>query len=119
MRLWTLDIAREQAPTDDHFQQYADLTRDAGFDGIGLYLEHRFAYPSMPWVAGQGAVTPEMVARLEAANPDLQIIPFINLLAHVEGFIYTEPGKGWAEERMKGLQACACNADFLAAGRAI
>ena len=113
LRMWTLDLAREQCPTLDHLYQYAALTQDAGYDALGLYLEHRFAYPSTPWAHGQGCVTPEMVRALRSEFPSLQIVPLINLLGHMEGFLYTEEGKRYAEERFAGMQACPCNPEVV------
>ena len=114
LRMWTYDIAREQAPTHDQLRLFCRVTEEAGFDAIGLYLEHRFAYPSAPWAHGEGCVTPEMVGTLQREFPKIQIIPFINLLGHMEGFIYTEYGKRFREELFQGLQACPSKPEFVA-----
>ena len=113
LRMWTLDVAREQCPSLDHLYEYAELTQEAGFDAIGLYLEHRFAYPSTPWSHGKGCVTPEMVKSLCSEFPSLQVVPFINILGHFEGMIYTEEGKRYREELFAGMQACPCNPEFV------
>lgn len=113
LRMWMLDIAREQSPTLDHLRRYLDLTQEAGYNAIGLYLEHRFAYPSTPWAHGKGCVTPEMILTLQDEYRDLQIVPFINLLGHFEGMLYTEHGKQFREETFKGLQACPCAPGFV------
>lgn len=113
LRMWMLDVAREQSPTLDHLRRYLDLTQESGFNAIGLYLEHRFAYPSTPWSHGQGCLTPEMVRQMQEEYPDLQIVPFINLLGHFEGMLYTEYGKRFREETFKGLQACPCHPGFV------
>ncbi|HJP83875.1 MAG TPA: family 20 glycosylhydrolase [Fimbriimonadaceae bacterium] len=113
LRMWMLDIAREQSPTLDQLRRYLDVTVESGYNAIGLYLEHRFAYPSAPWAHGKGCVTPEMVKTLEAEYSDLQIIPFINLLGHFEGMLYTEYGKRFREETFKGLQACPSCPEFV------
>lgn len=112
LSMWMLDIAREQCPTLDHLRRYCRLTLESGYDAIGLYLEHRFAYPSAPWAHGVGCVTPDMVQQLQREFKGLQIVPFINLLGHFEGMLYTEFGKRFAEERLRGLQACASNPEF-------
>lgn len=111
--MWMLDIAREQSPSLDHLRAYCRLSQEAGFDAIGLYLEHRFAYPSAPWAHGCGAVTPQMVRQLQSEFPDLQIVPFINLLGHFEGMIYTEEGKRFREELFQGMQACPSKPEFV------
>ncbi len=113
LKMWTYDLAREQAPTLDHMRRFLDLTREAGFDAIGLYMEHRFAYPSAPWAHGAGCVTPDIVRTLIAEYPDVRIVPFVNLLGHFEGMLYTEDGKRFAEERFLGLQACPSNPEFV------
>lgn len=119
LRMWTYDLAREQAPTLDHLRTFFNVTRAGGYNAIGLYLEHRFAYPSTPWAHGRGCVTPEMIAVLLEEYPDIQIIPFVNLLGHMEGFLYTENGAKYAEERFKGLQADPTNADLVKLAEAI
>lgn len=108
-----LDIAREQSPTLDHLRIYAQLTLDAGYDALGLYLEHRFAYPSTPWSHGVGSVTPDMVKTIRREFPDLRLIPFINLLGHFEGMLYTEKGKEYSEAQFQGMQACPSNPAFI------
>lgn len=113
LKMWMLDVAREQSPTLDHLYQYAMLTQEAGYDSLGLYLEHRFAYRNAPWAQGRGCVTPEMVKSLRAEFPSLKIVPFINLLGHMEGMIYTEEGKKYREEQFAGMQACPCNPSFV------
>src|SRR5690349_17419848 len=97
LRMWTYDLAREQAPTLDNLRILAELSLSAGYNALGLYMEHRFAYPSTPWADGARAVTPEMVRTVQEDFPDLQIIPFLNLLGHMEGFLYTEKGRALAE----------------------
>jgi hypothetical protein len=117
--MWTYDLAREQAPTLDHLRTFFNVTRAGGYNAIGLYLEHRFAYPSTPWAHGTGCMTPEMIAVLLEEYPEIQIIPFVNLLGHMEGFLYTENGAKYAEERFKGLQADPTNADLVRLAEAI
>ncbi|MBI5706182.1 MAG: family 20 glycosylhydrolase [Armatimonadetes bacterium] len=113
LRMWMLDIAREQSPTLDHLRRYLDLTREAGYNAIGLYFEHRFAYGSTPWSHGKGCVTPEMIRTLVAEYPDIQIVPFLNLLGHLEGMIYTEEGKRYRESLFEGMQACPSCPEFM------
>lgn len=105
-KMWTYDLAREQAPSLEHLRRICQLTVDSGFNALGLYLEHRYAYPSTPWAHGTGALTPDLAAQIVEEFPQIQIIPFVNVLGHMEGFLYTERGKRFAEARFKGLQAC-------------
>lgn len=113
LRMWTYDLAREQSPSLDNLRSLFELTLASGYNAIGLYMEHRFAYPSTPWSHGTGAVTPEMVRTLQEEFPELQVIPFLNLLGHMEGMIYTEYGRRFAEERFRGMQACPSNPDTV------
>lgn len=101
-----VDLAREQSPTLDHLYQFAATAQNAGYDSLGLYLEHRFAFECTPWSHGKGAVTPSQVRSLQAEFPSLQIVPFINLLGHFEGFFNCEEGRQFREEIFSGLQAC-------------
>lgn len=111
--MWTYDLAREQCPTFEHLRRMCDLSLESGYNALGLYLEHRFAFECTPWAHGIGALTPEVAIKLQDAYPDLQIVPFINVLSHFEGFINTEFGKRYAEEVFKGLQACPSDPQFV------
>lgn len=111
--MWMLDVAREQHLSYEHLATFARLSLEAGYDAMGLYLEHRFAYPSVPWVHGNDCITPEMIAQLRRDFPALRLIPFINLLGHFEGFLYTEGGAQFREAPLEGLQACPSNPDFI------
>lgn len=111
--MWTYDLAREQSPSLDVLRNLCRLSLEGGYNAFGLYMEHRFAYPSAPWAAGKGAVTPDMVVTLIGEFPELQIIPFVNLLGHFEGFMYTEGGQEFSEESFVGLQACPSCSGFL------
>ena len=97
----------------DHLRRMCDLSLEAGYNSLGLYTEHRFAYRCAPWAHGTGALTPEMAIALQEAYPELQIVPFINVLSHFEGFNNTEYGKRFAEESFKGLQACPSEPLFV------
>jgi hypothetical protein len=113
LRMWTYDLAREQVPTIDHLRRLCDLSLNSGYNAFGLYLEHRFAFPSAPWAHGTGALAPETVQILVLEFPELQIIPLVNLLGHFEGMLYTEEGRRFSEERFGGMQACPSNPEFL------
>lgn len=106
LRMWTYDLAREQCPSLEVLRLLCEKSVEAGYTHLGLYLEHRFAYPSAPWAHGTGCVTPAMVKQIVHEFPALEIVPFVNLLGHMEGFLYTEKGKKFFEERFKNLQAC-------------
>ncbi len=65
--MWLYDIAREQSPTYDVMRRMCDVTLEAGYNAIGLYLEHRFAYPHAPWAQGSGALDGRTIQRLQDA----------------------------------------------------
>lgn len=113
LRMWSYDIAREQTPTVEILSEMARRTLDSGYNAIGLYLEHRFRYECAPWAAGQILLDRTDIRRLRRMFPELQIVPMINLLGHMEGFLYTEFGSCFAEERFKGYQACPSNPAFV------
>lgn len=119
LRMWTYDYAREQAPTLDHLRRLCSLSQESGYNALGLYLEHRFAYPSAPWMQGEGCLRPDTVQALQDEFAELQIVPFINLLGHFEGMLYTEAGKKFAEETFKGMQACPSNEGFVEFARGL
>ncbi len=122
---WSYDIAREQSPREDVLQEMLRHSAAAGYNAIGLYLEHRFAYPSAPWAAGPGCLTPEVVRRLQkqarTAAPPVRIIPFLNTLGHVEGFIRSEGGQWLAEGKavFGGEQMCATRPECAAFARSL
>ena len=108
---WMYDVAREQSPRADVLEDMLARSSAVGYNAVGLYLEHRFAYPSAPFAAGPGCLTPEAVRRLEtsARAKGLRLIPFLNTLGHMEGFIRSEGGQ-WLTEGPVGLggaQICA------------
>lgn len=113
LRMWSYDLAREQAPSLDHLYRLAHASLDAGYNALGLYLEHRFAYRATPWSHGKHCLTPDMVRSLRSEFPSLRLIPMINLLGHFEGFLYTEEGKQYREELFSGLQACPAHPGFV------
>jgi hypothetical protein len=113
LRMWLYDIAREQCPTPTYMRHLCKLSLDSGYNALGLYLEHRFAYPSVPWVAGLGALTPELVKSLQKEYKELQIVPFINLLGHFEGFLYASGGEQFACERFSGMSGDPVNSRFI------
>lgn len=112
LKLWTYDVAREQCPPREFLSTLARTSLEAGYDALGLYLEHRFTYASALWAAGRGAIGPDDIAFLRREFPRLRIIPFVNLLGHTEGFLYTERGKRFAETAFRGLQACPRHEGF-------
>jgi len=111
--MWMYDLAREQTPTLEVLDRLCRLSLDAGYNALGLYLEHRFAFPSLPWAAGKECVTPQMIRHLQREYPTLQLVPFINVLGHVEGLIYSEPGERYANERFKGMQGEPTDPNFM------
>ncbi|MFQ5897345.1 MAG: family 20 glycosylhydrolase [Candidatus Methylomirabilia bacterium] len=106
---WMYDIAREQAPRERLLLETLRRSGEAGYTAVGLYVEHRFAYPSAPWAAAPGCLTPEAMRRLSGAlgvsGP--RVIPFLNTLGHMEGFVRSEGGQWLGEASARGsLQIC-------------
>lgn len=118
---WMYDIAREQSPNADLLGRLFRESQTAGYNAIGLYLEHRYAYPSAPWAAGPGALTPEILrAALQKRPAGLRVIPFLNTLGHMEGFIRAEGGSWLAEAPALGsLQMCPTRPECSAFARGL
>ncbi len=112
-KIWMVDIAREQGPNLDHLQSYAKVALDSGFDSLGLYLEHRFEYKSSPETCGSGALNHNHIRSLQSLFPELTIIPFINVLGHMEGFLNTSKYEGFRESKSKGMQICPSHPNAL------
>lgn len=110
--IWMLDVAREMHFSDDHLLQIGQTASDSGFNSLGLYVEHRFRFLSAQWAAGKEALGKEQVQMLRRVFPGLQVIPFINLLGHMEGFLYSEQGREFRAEKFKGYQAVANSPEF-------
>lgn len=107
---WMYDIAREQSPGNDQLIELVRRSGAAGYGALGLYLEHRFAYPSAPWAADAGALAGEDVRAVAqyARGVGLRVIPFLNTLGHMEGFLRSEGGQRYAEDPGRNglLQIC-------------
>jgi hypothetical protein len=106
---WTLDIARDQSPQTNTLHAICARSKLAGYNAIGLYLEHRYAYPNEQFAIAPGALTPQaardLVTRHQPAG--LRIIPFLNTLGHMEGFIRSQGGQWLAEgDNAFSLQLC-------------
>lgn len=113
---WMYDIAREQAPREAWLHGVLRRSLGAGYGAVGLYLEHRFAYRSAPWVVGAGSMTPDTVQRLSRAPElsGLRVIPFLNTLGHMEGFLRSEAGRRMAESPGEGsAQICPGRAECV------
>jgi hypothetical protein len=104
------DIAREQAPDDALLGTLIERSRASGYNALGLYLEHRFCYPSQQWAAAPGCLNAERLQKLstQARLAGVRLIPFLNTLGHLEGFIRAEGGTHLAESPSKTLSAQIC-----------
>lgn len=98
------DIAREQSPTESGVREMLARSQKAGYNAVAFYLEHRFAYNSAPWAADTGCLTPELARKMQAEFPKMRVIPFLNTLGHMEGFIRSEGGQWLAEGPSAGSQ---------------
>lgn len=121
---WMYDVAREQSPSEALLDDLCARSLAAGYNALGLYLEHRFVYASAPWAAGVGALEPDVVRRVAArfAPRGLRIIPFLNTLGHLEGFIRAEGGQWLAEgpgSNFWSRQICATRPECAAFARGL
>jgi hypothetical protein len=103
---WTIDLAREQALPVETLSEWLQRSAASGYNAVGLYLEHRFEYPSAPAAAGPGCLTVEGAKSLSANSP-VRVIPFLNTLGHMEGFMRTE-GLQWLSEGPSDGSAQMC-----------
>lgn len=101
---WMYDIAREQSPKEPILRDMLSRSLNAGYNAVGFYLEHRFVYKTAPWAAGPGALQPDLVRKMIGEFPDLRLIPFLNVLGHMEGFIRSEGGQWLSEGPSPGSQ---------------
>lgn len=124
---WMYDIAREQSPRPGQLGQMLRRSGSAGYNAVGLYLEHRFAYDSAPWAAAPGCLTPDAVRGLihgSGSGPDAslpRLIPFLNTLGHMEGFIRSQGGQWLAEGEcgFGGEQMCASRRECIEFARGL
>lgn len=93
---WTIDLAREQSLPESTLAEWLSRSGQAGYNAVGLYLEHRYAYPSAPQAVAPGCLTPLVATSLVAGSP-VRVIPFLNTLGHMEGFMRSE-GLQWLSE---------------------
>jgi hypothetical protein len=114
---WMYDIAREQSPREDNLRSMLESSLEAGYNAVGFYLEHRFAYRNAPWAEGDGCLQPGVVRQVTAEfrGEGLRIIPFLNILGHMEGFIRSEGGQFLAEGATQGSgQMCPSKPENIA-----
>ena len=114
---WMYDIAREQSPREDALRSMLESSLEAGYNAVGFYLEHRFAYRNAPWAEGEGCLQPDVVRKLTAEfrARGLRIIPFLNILGHMEGFISSQGGQFLAEGETQGSgQMCPSKPENIA-----
>jgi len=84
-----VDLARERS---FHLRWTIDLIRDLprqGSNELHLYLENRFAFPSLAGAYPKGSLKPAQVRVLEheAAKVGIALIPHLNLLGHNENLL--------------------------------
>lgn len=103
---WTIDIAREQSLSEATLRDWLSRSARAGYDTVGLYLEHRYAYPTAPQAAGPGCLTPAVASSL-VKDAAVRVIPFLNTLGHMEGFMRSE-GLQWLSEGHSDGSAQMC-----------
>ncbi len=118
---WMIDLAREQTACEVVLLDWLRRAAGAGYNAVGLYLEHRYAYPAAPWAAAPGCLTADVASRLQqtARAHGLRLIPFLNTLGHMEGFIRSEGGQ-WLTEGEPGFgsaQICATRPECAAFAR--
>ncbi len=112
-RGWMYDLAREQSPTEAQLGRILERSLSSGYNAVGIYVEHRLAYASVPWVGDAGSLQPEVVRRLTERfrARGLRIIPFLNTLGHMEGFLRVPGGNRFAE--VAGRAGSSGDDDFL------
>ena len=100
---WMYDVAREQSPSEDLLRNTLEQSAAVGYNAVGLYFEHRFAYQSAPFATAPGCLTPALIRRLSSTfRPrGLRLIPCLNTLGPMEGFIRSEGGQ-WLSEGESG-----------------
>lgn len=99
LRGWMIDFAREQAQSVEVLSGWLRAAAESGYTAVGLYLEHRFAWAVAPWANGPGCLNASDARQLSAVarGAGIRLIPFLNTLGHMEGFIRAEGGQWLAE----------------------
>lgn len=99
-----LDLAR-QMETLETIKQHIDVAKQFGFNAVALYLEGRVRTPSFPWPAPEQSYSPGQMKEIVsyAAQRQMDVIPIISTLGHVELFLRHEPLKPLAELRGGGV----------------
>jgi hypothetical protein len=103
---WTIDLAREQSLPESTLSDWLSRSASSGYNAVGFYLEHRYAYPSAPQAAAPGCLTPDVATSLVSTSP-VRVIPFLNTLGHMEGFMRSE-GLQWLSEGHSDGSAQMC-----------
>lgn len=88
LRCVQLDLARQKENTG-FIRQFIDFAAEYGYNALLFYLEGRIRTRSFPWPAPAEGYDPKDIAELVAyaAAKDMQVIPAVSTLGHVEQFL--------------------------------
>jgi hypothetical protein len=88
LRVIQLDLAR-QMETLEYIRTYIDFAAGNGYNALGLYLEGRIRTKSFPYPAEDESYSPGEMREIVkyAAERNLELIPVISFLGHVEMFL--------------------------------
>lgn len=89
-RYFLFDYARGRTLIKNETRILFDVLKRAGYNGVGLHLEGFFETKHYPGVIREGYLTIKDAKwfRSLAKEYDMEVMPIINLLAHVESFVY-------------------------------
>jgi hypothetical protein len=99
-----LDLAR-QMETLDTIRHFIDVAKQFGFNAVALYLEGRVRTKTFPWPTPEESYTPGQMREIVAyaTQQQMDVIPIVSTLGHVELFLRHEPVHPLAELRDGGV----------------
>jgi len=88
LRAVQMDLAR-QMETVEYVKHFIDFAKRFGYNAVALYLEARIRTPSFPYPTDDECYTPAQIHDIVAfaGERDMDVIPVVSTLGHVELFL--------------------------------
>lgn len=108
MKWLMYDLAREHSWVGTFWQRILPDIRALGYTDLGLYIEHRYHFRSIPLHRPYGGITPAQAdeARRLCKKIGLRLSWFTNTLGHCERLLSNEAFRHLAEDPCNPYQLC-------------
>ncbi len=113
MKFLMYDMAREQSWVGSYWQRIFPDIRNLGYTDLGLYIEQRYHFRSIPQHRPYGGVTPAQAdeARRLCKKFGVRLSWFTNTLGHCDQLLANESLRHLAEDPAHPYQLCPSHPD--------